>query len=66
MSFDPRTPFEIHYVESKSGDEIVECLATREEAETRARQLVSMTRSRPGTLALYHITRTRFGVGARP
>lgn len=65
MSFDPRTPFEIHYVEAKSGDTIVECLATTEETEARAAFLATRGISRPGTLALYHVTRQRFGVGAR-
>jgi hypothetical protein len=64
MSFDPRTPCEIHYVEAKSGDDMVECLETPDQMEARARDLIARGQSRPGTMKLYHVTRRRVGLGS--
>lgn len=58
MSFDPRTPFEIHYVD-KSGDEMVECLHEEAAMKYRASALIVRGQAKPGSIRLYHINRRR-------
>lgn len=63
MSFDPRTPYEIHYLRQSDGAEMVECLSNDAEMETRAAQLAVEHIAKAGSISLYFITRQRIGVG---
>lgn len=63
MSFDPRTPYEIHYLRQSDGAEMVECLSNDAEMETRVTQLSTQRIAKAGSISLYFITRRRIGVG---
>lgn len=62
MSFDPRLPWEIHYLEAKSGDEMVESLSTWIEMQSRAADLSVRGQAIPGSIRLYEITRLRVAI----
>jgi hypothetical protein len=59
MSFDPRRPYEIHYAEAKSGDEMVETFDNEAEMQTRAIRLSVDRLASSGSIRLFHVSRRR-------
>jgi hypothetical protein len=58
MAFDPRLPFEIHYLD-QTGDDLVETVHDVVELRERAGRLITSGKAKAGTISFYEVSRKR-------